>query len=93
MHHEIFSIYDSKADAYISPFFLPTKAQALRAFGDCCHDENHQFGKHPEDYMLVHLGTFDDSAGIISVLEYKKAMCIGIELINKTDETIPKQAI
>jgi len=61
----IFSIYDVKALAFITPFFLNNTAMAVRAFNDCAMDKGHMFNKHPEDYALYRLGVWDDhSAGI-----------------------------
>nr|UXQ88084.1 MAG: nonstructural protein [Microvirus sp.] len=61
MKHEIFTVYDSKAEAYIAPFFLPMVGQAKRTFGECCNSSDHAFGRSPQDYTLFHLGNFDDA--------------------------------
>lgn len=61
---KVFSIYDAKAQAYLQPFFMSNIGLALRAIGDCLSDPNHQFTKHPEDYTLFNLGTFDPVTGI-----------------------------
>lgn len=60
---KIFSVRDSKAEAYMAPLFLPTKGIAIRMFADAIADSKHQFGSHPEDYHLFELGEFDDSTG------------------------------
>ncbi len=61
MKHQMFVIYDSKANAYMQPWFLTQTAMAQRAFMDCVNDKKHNFGMHPEDYTLFNIGTFDDS--------------------------------
>lgn len=63
MKFKVFSVFDKKAGAYLPPFFLPEVAVAQRAFRDCVGDKSHAFGRHPEDYSLVHLGEFDDATG------------------------------
>jgi hypothetical protein len=68
----IYSVYDSKAEAYLPPFFLPTKAAALRAFGDAALDPKHQFAAHPEDYTLFELGTYDETTGVIVPHDFGK---------------------
>jgi len=60
MKHKIFTIFDSKAKAYLTPFFLHEDGMAIRVFADCINDETHQFGKHPEDYTLFCIGSWDD---------------------------------
>lgn len=67
MLHKIFSVYDSCAESYLPPFFLPTKGQAVRAFSDCAKDPRHMFGKHPEHYVLFEIGHFDDSNALIEL--------------------------
>ena len=60
---KIFTVYDEKAEAYLPPFFLNTNGEAIRAITDCVNDLNHQFGKHPSDYTLFSLGTYDPQSG------------------------------
>ena len=60
MIHTVFSIYDTKAKAYLPPFILPRKEMAQRTFADCVNAPDHQFHLHPEDYTLFDLGSFDD---------------------------------
>lgn len=55
-----FSIFDSKAEAYITPFAMKSLGQATRAFEDSANDPNHQFNKHAGDFTLFHIGTWDD---------------------------------
>lgn len=63
MLHQIFTVYDSKAQAYLQPFYAPTKGAAIRVFSDICNDGTHPFNRHPEDYTLFALGEFDDNNG------------------------------
>lgn len=57
---KIFSIYDSKAEAYITPFFSPTTATAIRQFEQACNDQNTDFHKFAGDYTLFEIGNFDE---------------------------------
>lgn len=72
---KIFSVYDSKAEAYLPPFFVASKGAAIRMFSDACNDVGHNFFKHAEDYTLFELGEFDDLTGNIHVL--KAHVCLG----------------
>ncbi len=60
MKQQIFTIYDSKAKAYLTPFFMHNNDMAMRVFADCTNDPGHQFGKHPEDYTLFNIGSWSD---------------------------------
>lgn len=62
MKHKMFSVYDQAAHAYLPPFILHSDALAARIFGDCVNASDHQFAKHPGDYALYRIGSFDDAA-------------------------------
>lgn len=64
---KVYSVYDSKAEVYMQPFFMQSRGAALRAFGDAVNDSGHMFAKHAGDYTLFEIGEFhDDSALIVS---------------------------
>jgi hypothetical protein len=65
----VFTVRDSKAEAYLQPFYVPNESVARRAMTDCIEDDNHAFGKHPEDYALYALGVYDDSNGKFELLD------------------------
>ena len=69
MKLEIFSMFDSKAQAFLPPFFLHNEAMARRMVVDAGKDETHSFARHPGDYSLYHLGSFDDSTAEVSTLQ------------------------
>lgn len=59
-----FAIRDSKAEAFMRPFFAVTRGIALRSIVDVVSDPNHEMYKHAEDYTLYEVGEFDDQTGI-----------------------------
>jgi len=87
MKHRIFSIFDVKAQAYLPPFCLAETGMALRAFSDCVNSRDHQFGKHPGDYTLFELGSFDDSVCVVSCTPSALKVVNGLEVvISEVDE-------
>lgn len=78
---KIFTIYDSKAEAYLQPFFMKSVGEAMRAFEDAVNDDKHQFAKHIEDYTLFEVGVFDDANAEIVTLSTPKPLAKGIELL------------
>lgn len=68
MKIEVFSVYDSKAMVFDRPFYALTNGSALRQFMDAVNDEKSILHKHPQDFMLFHLGTFDDQDGKLTGL-------------------------
>lgn len=61
MKLKAFSIFDSKAEAYIQPFFHRATGEAIRAFETACSKPDHAFHIHAADYTLFEIGTFDES--------------------------------
>jgi len=60
MEHKIYSIYDTAVGAYLQPFCAQAKGHAVRLFSDSVNDESSMFFKHPDDYTLFELGSWDD---------------------------------
>lgn len=77
----IFSIFDSKAEIYNTPIFLPAIGQARRTFGDQVNDDESPFGKHPEDYTLFHIGSYETDTAEITPLETPVSLGVAIEYI------------
>lgn len=63
MIRRIFSIYDIKAELFSPPFYMATAGEAVRAFKDLVNDNQSSISRHPGDYRLMCLGTWDDAAG------------------------------
>ena len=82
MKHKVFTVYDAKIEAYMSPFLMATKAQAIRTFGDTVNDEKNQRNKHPEDYTLFEIGEYDDNSGNYTMLSAKISLGLAKEFIN-----------
>lgn len=65
----IYTIYDSKAEAYIQPFFCKNNGVAIRLFQTAALDEQHDFHRHAADYTLFNIAMWDETKGIITQLE------------------------
>lgn len=90
MIHQVFTIYDSKASAYLPPFIMHKNEMALRLFTDCCNDKEHQFGKNAQDYTLFNIGEFDDNRGDVTK-GLPNPLANGLELIRNELDTDIKQ--
>lgn len=84
---KIFSIYDSKAEAFITPFFSQSTGTALREFEQAANEEGHQFYKYGGDYSLHELGAFDEFTGKISLLT--APIDLGLAMTLKRSEMAP----
>jgi len=64
-----FSVYDDKAGVFSPPFFMVNKALAIRFFGELVLDVKTAIAKHPSDFKLFYVGTFNEQAGELSGLK------------------------
>lgn len=87
MRQLIFSIFDSKAEAYLRPFYAPTVGSALRDWETACNDPDTAFFKHPGDYTLVELGSFENETAEFTIDEHHTNH--GTALIQKKTQQTP----
>lgn len=64
--HHIVAVRDSALDAYLPPFTVPALGLAIRSFQDELNSKDSPIAKHPGDYTLHCLGTFDTDTGVIA---------------------------
>ncbi|AXH74178.1 MAG: nonstructural protein [Microviridae sp.] len=77
----LFTVYDEAAHAFLPPFFVPHIDIAKRAFKDCINSDTHQFGKHPDQYTLFHLGEFNDQDAQFQLTD-KQSLGNGVEYLD-----------
>lgn len=68
MIQKIFCVRDGKVEAYMRPFFVRSLGEAERSFFDLANDPDSQVSRHPEDFALYYLGTYDDGSGTFESL-------------------------
>ena len=71
-----FTVYDSKVEAYMNPFFLRTRGEAVRAWNDVVNDPSSAFNKHPEDYTLFEVAEYDEVTGVFE--NHKTPISLGV---------------
>nr|AVQ10195.1 DNA binding protein VP5 [Gokushovirinae environmental samples] len=59
-----FSVRDDAVGAFLPPFFVRSKGEAIRSFTDAVADPGHQFARHKPHYILYAIGFFDDAGGV-----------------------------
>lgn len=59
----LYTVYDCKTLIYSPPFAHINDAEATRTLTDTLEDPNTMLHKHPMDYALYRLGTFNDGTG------------------------------
>lgn len=78
---KLFSIYDSKAEAFIQPFFSPATGSAIRSFETAANDAGSDFHKYGADYTLFEIGTFDEHTCELTPLESKINLGLAITFL------------
>ena len=81
MKTKMFTVYDKKAKSYLPPFYMQSTGQAMRTFEDTVNDKEHAFGKHPEDYVIFEVGSFDDQNCTFELHQTPITLAAAIELI------------
>ena len=71
MKHGLYAIYDRAAEFYMRVIQAQTDGLAIRIFNDEAVRADSEIAKHPHDYTLYKLGTFDDNNGEIKAVHTK----------------------
>lgn len=74
---QIFSVYDRAAMTYGHPFCMVAIPAASRAFIDQFDAPNTLLAKHPDDFELRHIGSFDDESGEIQTFPVSHTIITG----------------
>lgn len=88
MINQVYVVRDSKAGAFLRPFFTPTEGLALRAISDALDDSSSDFFRHAQDYDLYRLGSYDDACGKFSLLNAPEHMFNLAQFRDPTEEVL-----
>lgn len=79
--HKVFTVYDSKIEAYGQPWLAQATGAAIRSFTDEVNrtDGQSPVAAHPEDFTLFEIGTWDELAGEIDMYHAKKSLGTGVD--------------
>ncbi|WNK14711.1 MAG: nonstructural protein [Microvirus sp.] len=88
---QCFSIYDSKGLVFHAPFYQTSSPAAVRLFSDLINDPSTSLYKHPLDYTLWHVGSYDDQTGALTPLSPVRHVVDGNSLA-ATNSIQPPQA-
>lgn len=68
MQFHAYTLHDNKSLTYSPPFFAVTDGAATRIVQDAANDMSTSLGRHPSDYVLYRIGSFDDSNAALAWL-------------------------
>lgn len=78
-----FTVYDSKAEAFLPPIFYGAAGEAIRAFEAAANKEDHDFHRYAADYTLFETGTWDETTDIHTSLEAKLNLGTALQYIKQ----------
>jgi len=81
-----YSIFDNKALVYNVPWFQPTNGAATRILADLANDVSTNIGRHPADYVLYRIGTYDDAKAILTPIAPLEHVMDAIALVKLTPD-------
>jgi hypothetical protein len=84
----IVSILDSAAGAYGRPAYVASEGVAMRQFQDEVNraSDDNQLYRHPDDFQLFYLGTFDDNTGAMDLLAQPKMIARAKDVMIRDSE-------
>lgn len=65
---KLYAVRDAKADAFMALNPGTSTGSVIRSFSDGVQTPDTPFNKHPEDYALFELGTYDEETGLVEGL-------------------------
>lgn len=80
-----FAVFDSAAGVYMRPFFAESRGLALRSFSDAVNDGESPVSKHPKDYTLFYIGSYEQDKGSLEP-EVPVAMGNALEFVNSPNK-------
>ena len=83
MKLNVYTIFDVAAGAYTRPFYCQSDGQATRMFTDLACDADHEVGKHPEDYSLYRVASWNDNTAEF-IPERKECLATALECISNS---------
>ncbi len=63
---KVFSILDKATEAFNTPFFMLTNAEAIRAFQRMACEETNQMHHNPLDFHLYKIAEYDNSTATMT---------------------------
>lgn len=99
-----YAVLDAKvSDFHLAIFDLKDEG-AIRQFADAVNDKTTRWNRHPEDYSLWHVGTFDTTVGsmngvipvnlvnAVAVMSLRREP-VPLELFDKNGESAVKEPV
>ena len=81
MTQELYAIHDNKASFFMTPWPCRNVGIARREFAGACANPETAMGKFPADFVLYHVGEYDDHDASVKSLTLPVRICDGVEIL------------
>ncbi|UDN67754.1 nonstructural protein [robinz microvirus RP_109] len=81
MNMFIVCIKDRTIDSFGQPHVFKSVGEAERSFRDLANDKENAIGRHPEDYDLYLVATYDTDTGVFTNVEHIHALARGSDQV------------
>lgn len=75
------AIHDAKSESFGRPLFVRAYGEAERSFRDVVNDGKSDYAKHPEDFTLFEVGSFDDATGVLVGLAAPRSLGTAVAFV------------
>lgn len=82
----VFTVHDSKAACFCTPYNSENNNTAIRDFSYAANDPTTPIGRHPSDYTLFCIGSFDNQTGQLTPIE-PIAIALALTLVQTSEVT------
>lgn len=79
----VLAVRDRALDSFMNPFVCPALGMGLRSFQDEVNNPDSPMSKHPEDYDLFQLGTYEPESGRLLPLDRPHQLAVGKDQVRK----------
>lgn len=86
---EVYSVYDTKVQFFHTPMFMRNAGEALRSWTEEANRDDSAISRHPSDFELFHLGTFDDQTGKFEMLTSPQGLGLAVQYKNTPTAPTP----
>lgn len=62
----VYALFDTKAAFFGLPFFSQSHGEAMRVCIDAAQDMRSTIARYPSDFILHHIGTYDNTVGLMT---------------------------
>lgn len=93
MKQKVYSLFDKKANAYLTPVYFNEVGEASRMLATVVQTADNNISRYPEDFSLYQLGTFDQESGKLESLKQPLFVANAVEYkqTDKYSQTLGKK--